>query len=262
MGNCICNQEELKLSKQTVISSYVPEKKNSIPLIKEKKSQKKFGEESDHSCHNSSTSTGLSPLLKCKPQRLNRELFETDFFENKTIQTTQPKMKERCKLKTDGQTLLAIYGSEASGKTSFSLRMCRQKVSNFYIPSVSDENVVKQCIINQKKTLLRMSIPKISDAENLDNIEIIYAECYLVFFDITSTKSFEFAKKFIQKKLSNVKEPIFLVANKCDLKTRPVKVEVIKKFVEDYKLNYFEISTLTEGGLIKLKEDIGHKLEH
>ncbi len=153
----------------------------------------------------------------------------------------------------DEKTIL-IYGPPESGKTSFIIRYFENKFDSCYIPSFSDEITKKRCFLNYgKKFNLEIIV-----SNNLNKIQ--NADCYFIFFDISSKISFEEAKKIINN-IINTNKIIFLIGNKKDLKN-----VVLEKNIHDlckkYNLEYFLISVKDNIGISAMMKKFGEIFDY
>ncbi len=153
----------------------------------------------------------------------------------------------------DEKTIL-IYGPPESGKTSFIIRYFENKFDSCYIPSFSDEITKKRCFLNYgKKFNLEIIV-----SNNLNKIQ--NADCYFIFFDISSKISFEEAKKIIDD-IINTNKTIFLIGNKKDLKN-----VVLEKNIHDlckkYNLEYFLISVKDNIGISAMMKKFGEIFDY
>ncbi len=153
----------------------------------------------------------------------------------------------------DEKTIL-IYGPPESGKTSFIIRYFENKFDSCYIPSFSDEITKRRCFLNYgKKFNLEIIV-----SNNLNQIQ--NADCYFIFFDISSKNSFEESKKIINN-IINYNKVIFLIGNKKDLKN-----VVLEKNIQDlckkYHLEYFLISVKDNIGISAMMKKFGEIFDY
>ena len=160
------------------------------------------------------------------------------------IINTKPK-----KIKSKNEKTILIYGEHESGKTSFVLKICNNKFDIFYIPSFADENTKKTLILNQKKFNIEFIVSN-------DTSEIKEADCYLIFYDLTSMTSYNIAKNLIIEKITKLNKPIFLIGNKSDLRNK-ISIPDLKNFCNDYKCVEFQISIKENIGVSSVLKNIG-----
>ena len=154
----------------------------------------------------------------------------------------------------DEKTIL-IYGPPESGKTSFIIRYFENKFDSCYIPSFSDEITKKRCFLNYgKKFNLEIIV-----SNNLNKIQ--NADCYFIFFDISSKNSFEEAKKIIINYIINNNKKIFLIGNKKDLKN-VVSEKNINDLCKKYNLEYFLISVKDNIGISAMMKKFGEIFDY
>ena len=108
---------------------------------------------------------------------------------------------------------IVIYGPEESGKTSFVLKYCNNKFDNFYIPSFEEEITNKNCVINTKPYKIKFIV-------SINTNQIIDADCYFIFYDMSSQSSLNSAIEILDKKLKYFDKLIFFIGNKSDIKVK------------------------------------------
>lgn len=143
---------------------------------------------------------------------------------------------------------ISIYGSPKTGKTTFANRLSKRKTNSLYVPSKCTE-IIKPSMrfddLDKEKYTFFITIPP------SEQPQIIKANCYYVFFDLSNPQTFIEAQNFIVTQLVKFGEPIFLIGNMSDQKSQ-VSKEKIARFCKSQKCFYFEISALQETGLINL----------
>ena len=87
---------------------------------------------------------------------------------------------------------IAVYGPSFSGKTSFVIKYLDKKYDDFYIPSVNDEIIKKNILINGKLFKMTFIVS--------NNLDYIYdADCYFIFYDLNIQKSYDVAEDVLKK---------------------------------------------------------------
>ncbi len=191
-----------------------------------------------------------------------KELNETLIEKNQLLETLQDKEKKKIKFKeshssTDldnkenkknkTEKIILIYGSQESGKTSFVMRYFENKFDKSYIPSLNDEKTIKNITFKSGKKFNFEFIV----SNNIN--EIKDADCYFIFYDISSENSFEFAKKIINE-VANINESkIFLIGNKKDLKN-VINEKDVNDICDKYKSDHFLISVKDNIGISNMME--------
>ena len=157
-------------------------------------------------------------------------------------------------IKPKNYKTILIYGENETGKTSFVLKVCNNKFDVFYIPSFSDEKTNKSIMLNQKKFELQFIVS--NDTSNIQE-----ADCYLIFYDLTSMASYNYAKNLIIEKISKFNYPIFLIGNKCDLRNK-INLNDLKDFCKDYKCEEFKISIKDYIGISSVLKKFGEIFDY
>lgn len=146
---------------------------------------------------------------------------------------------------------LCVLGDAKSGKTSFINQFCKNIFTDEYSHSMQEEIENKKCPFNCRFYDIRIVIPL--NYENLNRIE--QSDFYLLFFDLSTVSSFEFAKQLFEEKLKNLYEKhdnnlsnVVLVGNKNDLQ-RQVDSKQIDDFSNSYTMGHFEISLKNNKGI-------------
>ena len=149
---------------------------------------------------------------------------------------------------------ILIYGGNETGKTSFVLKVCNNKFDVFYIPSFSDEKTNKSLMLNQKKFELQFIVS--NDTSNIQE-----ADCYLIYYDLTSMASYNYAKNLIIEKIFKLNYPTFLIGNKCDLRNK-INLNDLKQFCNDYKCEEFKISIKDYIGISSVLKKFGEIFDY
>ena len=153
------------------------------------------------------------------------------------------------KTKQKNEKTIVIYGEHETGKTNFVLKVCNNKFDIFYIPSFVDEKINKILILNQKQFNIEFIVSN-------DTSEIKEADCYLIFYDLTSMTSYNIAKNLIIEKITKLNKPIFLIGNKSDLRNK-ISINDINSFCKDYKCIHFQISIKDSIGISSVLKQLG-----
>ena len=191
-----------------------------------------------------------------------KELNETLIEKNQLFETLQDKEKKKIKFKESqssidfnnkknkNEKIILIYGSKESGKTSFVMRYLDNKFDTSYIPSLNDEKTIKNCILNKEKQFnLEFNV-----SNNIS--EIKDADCYFIFYDISSQNSFDFAKNVINEVVNVNDNKIFLIGNKKDL-NNVINEKDVNDLCDKYKTEHFLISVKDNIGISNMMEKLG-----
>ena len=226
-------------------------KKNNIELNKNEKSKekidnkkKKISSEKKTEINNLNTINNSNNNNNNNNSTNNINNNSKNNTNDNNIINTKPK-----KIKSKNEKTILIYGEHESGKTSFVLKICNNKFDIFYIPSFADENTKKTLILNQKKFNIEFIVSN-------DTSEIKEADCYLIFYDLTSMTSYNIAKNLIIEKITKLNKPIFLIGNKSDLRNK-ISIPDLKNFCNDYKCVEFQISIKENIGVSSVLKNIG-----
>lgn len=133
---------------------------------------------------------------------------------------------------------ICVIGPERSGKSTFI-------ASELQIGSISSNTLFRSeknyHFQNFDITCSWIDIPGNSFYSNMCSNITAVASCVLCVIDLDDIKSLQHAKKWIEQRKSNI--PWFLLGNK-KTKNNALPKQMIDDFVEQYKLNYFEICAL------------------
>jgi small GTP-binding protein len=147
-----------------------------------------------------------------------------------------------------------IIGDSGVGKSSFINRYTEnvfsdKQESTFYI-----DFKVRTIIKDNKK--IKLYLWDTAGQEKYKSMVTTYfrnAQCFLVMFDITNTKSFMNVKSWLDLIFCNksIDNPlIILIGTKNDLKhIREVGIELVSEYIRNYGIRYFEISSKTNYGI-------------
>ena len=231
-------------------SDNILNKLNDINEIERKKKKNKMYQ------HEESTEGGMNGNIENKKEdkkkktqfsRQSSEKMYTDISNNNS-------QKKNNIIKPKNYKTILIYGGNETGKTSFVLKVCNNKFDVFYIPSFSDERTNKSMMLNQKKFELQFIVS--NDTSNIQD-----ADCYLIFYDLTSLASYNYAKNLIIEKISKFNYPIFLIGNKCDLRNK-INLNDLKDFCKDYKCEEFKISIKDYIGVSSVLKKFGEIFDY
>ncbi len=159
-------------------------------------------------------------------------------------------------IKKNFEKTILIYGEKETGKTSFVMKICKHKFENFYIPSFNDERTEKMLRLKPYSKRFKLEFIVTNNNDVIKN-----ADCYFIFYDVTSLQSLNFAKNLIENKILNLKKPIFLIGNKIDLKMS-VDIDLLDYYVSLNNLKLFNISIKESNGISSLLEKLGEVLDY
>ena len=150
---------------------------------------------------------------------------------------------------------ILLLGNMAVGKTSLITRYVNNIFKGEYINSTGIDYYFKNVIIDNINVLVklwdtagqeRFKALTPSYLRNADGVMLVY--------DITNSDSFDDLKTWLDSMKNNLGEknmiPIIIVGNKIDLEDiRDIKKKDAKKFANEYKYKYFEVSAKTREGI-------------
>ena len=151
------------------------------------------------------------------------------------------------KLKT-----ILIYGDKESGKTSLVLKICENEFQNFYIPSFCDEITKKELMFNYCQKIFECNFIV---SNNINSIQ--EANCYIVLFDLTNMKSYNFGKNLIENQLFITNKNIIFIGNKSDLSDKINISDDLLCFCQKFNCIYFEISLKENSGINAVLHKLG-----
>ena len=178
---------------------------------------------------------------------------DIDLREN-VVKEKNEEFNKKKKTKQIFEKTILIYGAQESGKTSFIIRYIENKFDSCYIPSFQDEITKKNCYLNYGKKF---------DLEFIvsNNTNIIQeADCYFIFYDLSSNNSFQQAKKLIRQ-IMKLNQTVFLIGNKKDLKN-VVKENNINDLCKKYKVESFLISVKDNIGISFMMQRFGQIFDY
>ena len=219
-------EKEIKENEEKNIENKITEYKN---IIKEKEIERKMKQK------DSQTSTDI------------------DLREN-VVKEKNKEINKKKKIKQKFEKTILIYGAQESGKTSFIIRYIENKFDSCYIPSFQDEITKKNCYLNYgKKFDLEFIV-----SNNTNTIQ--EADCYFIFYDLSSNNSFQQAKKLIRQ-IVKLNQTVFLIGNKKDLKN-VVKENNINDLCKKYKVESFLISVKDNIGISFMMQRFGQIFDY
>ena len=178
------------------MGSCLNEKRKTIKIIENKNDSKsheytKALENGPLRLCNSTTNTPSKKILEFEAQ------ITSAFYpkEENVCMTPSAKHKDKNLLKNQ-EFKIVIYGPPETGKSTFGLKLTNNKICNFYIPSVFNEIFKTQIILNRQLFQFEIVIPNLEEQNSL-----IEANCYFIFFDISTNKSLIEAKNITHKLL-------------------------------------------------------------
>ena len=197
----------------------------------------------------SSTKTKNSEINEKKNLPLyNIKILEID-TQNKSISRHSSDILKliKGKLKT-----ILIYGDKESGKTSLILKICENEFQNFYIPSFCDEITKKELMFNYCQKIFECNFIV---SNNINSIQ--EANCYIVLFDLTNMKSYNFGKNLIENQLFITNKNIIFIGNKSDLSDKINISDDLLCFCQKFNCIYFEISLKENSGINAVLHKLG-----
>ena len=155
-----------------------------------------------------------------------------------------------------------LLGNSSVGKTSFTNRLFGKDIDNIK-STIGFSNSKITSKLNEELILLKLDDTSGQDFYSHTIPKSCYrnAHCILLFYDIMNQDSFNNIETWI-KDITDTKGPInrdyelLLVGNKIDNEKRVVQKKTAQKFVEQYKIKYFEISCLNKINIYELLNEI------
>ena len=196
-------------------------------------------------------------IIKEKERKMKQKDSQTstdiDLREN-VVKEKNEEFNKKKKIKQIFEKTILIYGAQESGKTSFIIRYIENKFDSCYIPSFQDEITKKNCYLNYgKKFDLEFIV-----SNNTNTIQ--EADCYFIFYDLSSNNSFQQAKKLIRQ-IVKLNQTVFLIGNKKDLKN-VVKENNINDLCKKYKVESFLISVKDNIGISFMMQRFGQIFDY
>ncbi len=196
-------------------------------------------------------------IIKEKERKMKQKDSQTstdiDLREN-VVKEKNKEFNKKKKTKQKFEKTILIYGAQESGKTSFIIRYIENKFDSCYIPSFQDEITKKNCYLNYgKKFDLEFIV-----SNNTNTIQ--EADCYFIFYDLSSNNSFQQAKKLIRQ-IVKLNQTVFLIGNKKDLKN-VVKENNINDLCKKYKVESFLISVKDNIGISFMMQRFGQIFDY
>ncbi|KAB7497101.1 Ras-related protein RABF1, partial [Armadillidium nasatum] len=154
---------------------------------------------------------------------------------------------------------ISIVGSSCVGKSSLYLRFASQKFRDVHCITYLATQLVN--ITRVDGDVVRFEVWDNAGQPRFHNYIPHYyemADGIIIVYDITSKKSFKFAKKLVHKVLEDTENvPVILVGNKIDLEhLRQVATEEGATLATKYGVNFMETSAKNNNNVKKLFESI------
>ena len=149
---------------------------------------------------------------------------------------------------------LILIGDVAVGKTSIINSFLGQKFSDEYEPSIGVDFFSKT--IKYKDKAIKLQIWDSAGQEKFKSLIPNYirgASLVILVYDISNKKSFDNLNSWIEFINTYENTNIVICGNKIDLKDkREISFEEGKKFSEEKKMDFFEVSAKEETNLLKM----------
>ena len=165
--------------------------------------------------------------------------------------------------KTQLSYKILFLGETQVGKTSLIVRYTDDIFQEEGLPTLGVD--LKYKYIERNKKNIRLDIWDTAGQERFKSITKNYysgADGIIFVFDLSSRKSFNTLKNWIDGTINNTKRNVefIIAANKSDLDKRIIKKEEIQKFSEECKIPFYETSAKTGDGLEELFNAFINKL--
>jgi len=149
-----------------------------------------------------------------------------------------------------------LIGEKKVGKSSFGIKLSKNKFKDQYKESNIDENYIFKICLNNRFYNISFHVPLMQNLNEIINNNMDY---YILMYDLSEKKSFEFVKEIYEKnlidKMKKINElsNIIFVGNKIDI--GKVDNEIIK-YCEERNIAHFEISIKNNLGCVELSQKI------
>ena len=154
----------------------------------------------------------------------------------------------------DDKCQLLIIGDSMVGKTSILSKYSSKNFNENYLAKVGLDFFTKDEMIDNK--IIRVKIWDTAGQERYKSLTKCFfqkAQWVMIVFDVTSEKSFQNLKFWIESINTHVYEdngvPVAIVGNKIDLKKRVISKEDGKNFASEHNFKYYETSAKTGEGV-------------
>ena len=159
---------------------------------------------------------------------------------------------------------LVLLGDSTVGKTNLVLRFTENVFSDNSLPTLGQDFKSKLITLKSKKTA-KINIWDTAGQERYMSInKSIYQKVdgVMLVYDITNSETFTNTENWIKEiKEFNHNMPIMLVGNKADLNNeRIVEYEEGKKYADDNKLKFIEVSALNGENVDKAFIEFGNDI--
>ncbi len=155
---------------------------------------------------------------------------------------------------------IVLCGEPGVGKSSFVIMYCQGKYETFYVPTIQIERATKKIKYNDKQYDLNFTVTS-GNKEFQEDYSDTYknVDFFLMFYDITSRKTYEKIKTNIQDNLQyyfrykDKSVNLILVGNKCEEnKKREVTTDEALKFCAKNNISFFEINVKSSLNIMKV----------
>lgn len=139
---------------------------------------------------------------------------------------------------------IAVCGDSGVGKSSLMLRYTSNQFDKFYIVSIAPEKGTKSFKFKENRFTLNFIVFPGDPAYIEDySSEYAKADCILFVFDFLDKESFNLIIRERNQLLENGNKSVhYFIGNKVESKSKQLIGPDCRKFCEDNKIGYFEIS--------------------
>lgn len=157
-----------------------------------------------------------------------------------------------------------LLGAETVGKSSFVIKIIEDKFENFYIVTLGVENFRKKFVYDGKDYYINFIVTSGSPEYKTDYSEKYKSvDFFLVFYDMTSVKTFDYAKHIVSEELVSYVckyngqfSNLFLIGNKLEIKEKKVNIKDVEFYCMNNGFDHFEISVKMNVNLNKVTNQI------